>query len=328
MARRSQKSEPETLRKELLQLVINFKNKLLDESLREQVVALVPAHYLLRDLGSSLLVEENCESARERILCYLLKYPRLVVHGDELMVVAGISEYARRIRELRVEFGWAVLSGNTLREMVEQNEITLEELQTTSIKNLKTDVYALMNTAQDREAALRWNEANVLRKSKLSTKEKILTYLKHNVGRPVTGEELRYLANDSKEWARRTRELRTEEGWPIATKNSGKPDLPVGVYLLEEDRQAEVHDRKIPDIVRVKVLERDHHSCRNCNWSHRNKIPNDPRNFLELHHIEHHVNGGDNSVQNLITLCNVCHDEVHRNNISELQLIKLLPSND
>lgn len=324
MARRSKKSEPETLRKQLLALITDFEHKLLEESLREQVLTLVPANHLLRDLGSSLLNEENCNSSRDRILAYLLKYPRAIIHGDELMVVAGISEYARRIRELRVQFGWSVLSGTTLKEMIDQHEITLEELKITSTNCLKTDVYALVATGQDREAALRWNEANVLRRSKISTKDKILSYLRKNVGRPVTGEELRYLANDSKEWARRTRELRTEDGWPIATKNSGRPELDVGAYLLEEDRQAEVHDRKIPDPVRVSVLERDNHSCRNCQWSHSKKTANDPRTFLELHHIEHHAHGGENTLANLITLCNVCHDEVHRKNIPKEDLIKLL----
>lgn len=324
MARRSKKSEPETLRKQLLALIADFEHKLLEDSLREQVLTLVPANHLLRDLGSSLLNDENCNSARDRILAYLLKYPRTIIHGDELMVVAGISEYARRIRELRVQFGWSVLSGTTLKEMTEQQEITLEELQITSANSLKTDVYALMATGQDREAALRWNEANVLRRSKISTKDKILSYLRKNVGRPVTGEELRYLANDSKEWARRTRELRTEDGWPIATKNSGRTELEVGAYLLEEDRQAEVHDRKIPDPVRVSVLERDNHSCRNCHWSHDKKTVNDPRTFLELHHIEHHAHGGENTLANLITLCNVCHDEVHRKKIPKEDLIKLL----
>lgn len=132
MARRSKKSEPETLRKQLLALITDFEHKLLEESLREQVLTLVPANHLLRDLGSSLLNEENCNSARDRILAYLLKYPRAIIHGDELMVVAGISEYARRIRELRVQFGWSVLSGTTLKEMIEQQEITLEELKITS----------------------------------------------------------------------------------------------------------------------------------------------------------------------------------------------------
>lgn len=324
MARRSKKSEPETLRKQLLALITDFEQKLAEDSLREQVLSLIPANHLLRDLGSSLMHEEGCNSARDRILAYLLKYPRVIIHGDELMVVAGISEYARRIRELRVQFGWSVLSGTTLKEMIEQDEITLEELQARTMTVLKTDVYALMATEQDREAALRWNEANVLRRSKLSTKDKILSYLRKNVVRPVTGEELRYLANDSKEWARRTRELRTEEGWPIATRNSGRPELEVGAYLLEEDRQAEVHDRKIPDPVRVAVLERDHHACRNCGWSHARKTANDPRTFLELHHIEHHADGGENTLDNLITLCNVCHDDVHRRKVSGEALLHLL----
>lgn len=324
MARRSKKSEPETLRKQLLALITDFEHKLAEDSLREQVLSLIPANHLLRDLGSSLMHEEGCNSARDRILAYLIKYPRVIIHGDELMVVAGISEYARRIRELRVQFGWSVLSGTTLKEMIEQDEITLEELQARTMTALKTDVYALMTTEQDREATLRWNEANVLRRSKLSTKDKILSYLRKNVGRPVTGEELRYLANDSKEWARRTRELRTEEGWPIATRNSGRPELEVGAYLLEEDRQAEVHDRKIPDPVRVAVLERDHHACRNCGWSHARKTANDPRTFLELHHIEHHADGGENTLDNLITLCNVCHDDVHRRKVSGEALLHLL----
>ncbi|ELY3468840.1 HNH endonuclease [Cronobacter universalis] len=324
MARRSKKSQPETLRKRLVGLLSDFEKKLLEDSLREQVLMLVPVNHLLRDLGSSLLNEESCNSARDRILAYLLKYPKTIIHGDELMVVAGISEYARRIRELRVQFGWSVLNGTTLKEMVEQQEISLDELNENSVKSLKTDVYALVSHEQDREAALRWHEANILRRSKSSTKDKILSYLRKNVGHPVTGEELKYLANDSKEWARRTRELRTEDGWPISTKNSGRPELPVGAYLLEEDRQAEIHDRKIPDPVRVMVLERDNHTCRNCHWSHENKKANDPRTFLELHHIEYHAQGGDNTVENLITLCNICHDEVHRKNIPKDHLIELL----
>ncbi|MCS3429873.1 HNH endonuclease [Klebsiella sp. BIGb0407] len=314
MARRSKQNIPEQLRNELLAFIVDFEYKLVEGSLRDQVKALIPANHILRDLGSSLVVGDSCHSARDRILSYLVAYPRQIIHGDELMIVAGISEYARRIRELRVEFGWAVLSGKLLKEMIEQQEVTLEELGADSIDDLKTDVYTLINTSQDKESAHRWNEANDLRKSKLSVKDKILLHLRKNVGRAVSGEELRYLANDSKEWARRTRELRTEEGWPVATKNSGRPELPVGSYLLEEDRQADIHDRKIPDPVRVKVLERDKHSCRMCGWNHGLKKANDPRTLLELHHIHHHVRGGENSVDNLITLCNVCHDEVHRIN--------------
>jgi len=46
-------------------------------------------------------------------------------------------------------------------------------------------------------------------------------------------------------------------------------------------------------------------------WSHGEWNPSDPRH-LELHHIEHHDKGGDDVAENLKTLCNVCHDVLHR----------------
>ena len=141
----------------------------------------------------------------------------------------------------------------------------------------------------------------------------------------MTGEELKYLAKDRSEWARRVRELRTEDGWPVMTKVSGVRELPVGVYVLEEDRQAPAHDRKIPDPVRVAVLERDNFSCKKCMWNRADANPGDTiRNLLELHHIEHHAARGENVESNLITLCNMCHDDVHRGNISAEELLALL----
>ena len=107
------------------------------------------------------------------------------------------------------------------------------------------------------------------------------------------------------------RELRTEHGWPIATKTTGRPDLGVGVYILQADRQSPKHDRGIPDDVRRAVLRRDGYKCKSCGWSHDEWNPSDPRH-LELHHITHHVKGGANVEENLKTLCTVCHDKVHR----------------
>jgi hypothetical protein len=165
-----------------------------------------------------------------------------------------------------------------------------------AIMAMKTDDYILVGE-QDRDAAYRWNLAKAIRelaKQGVSVQDRILRYLRENVGQPVTGEELRYVAKEATEWGRRTRELRTEEGWPVATKNSGRPDLPVSVYVLEADRQAEPHDRKIPDTVRVSVLERDGFRCRCCHWDPTWRKTGDPRALLELHHIEHHVAGGSN----------------------------------
>ena len=325
MARRSQRDNPEQLRKKLISLLEDFEQKLLENDLREQVKSLVPANYHLRDLGSSLINDEQVESARDRILAYLRKYPGEVVHGDELMVVAGISEYARRIRELRVEHGWPIFTGQALKEALEDEPQDLPELAATDAH--KKDTYILTEDKQDRDAAYRWRLANEIRKSKDGVKQKLLKYFRANVGKRITGEELKYLANNASEWPRRVRELRTEEGWPIVTRVTGMPALAVGTYLLEEDRQAEVHDRKIPDPVRVKVLERDNFCCRCCGWSLAKANAADRyRTLLELHHIEHHAKGGANTVENLITLCNICHDEVHRGNISASELTAKLES--
>ncbi len=308
MVRRSQQKNPETLRLELLALIQNFEGELKSGDFRGKVLALVPAHYLLRDLGSSLIPKERASSARDRIILYLTSYPRQVIKGDELMVVAGIGEWARRARELRVQFGWNIVTGVTAKEMVDEGELNLAEF---GVDKLNPDDYVLFDEQQDRDAAFRWNKANEIRKKKTSVRDKILEFLLVNVGKSVTGEELRYVAGDKTEWARRVRELRTEEGWSVATRTTGRPDLQIGVYTLEDDHQTPPHDRKIPDDIRRKVLIRDGYSCQHCGWGQDQWHKADPRH-LELHHLHHHAKGGENTQENLISLCTACHDEVHR----------------
>lgn len=168
----------------------------------------------------------------------------------------------------------------------------------------------MISIEQDRDAAHRWQTAKRIRQKDVSVRDKILEFLRSNVGIPVSGEELSYVAKDHTEWARRTRELRTEFGWPIVTKQSGRSDLAMGTYLLEEDRQSPPHDRNIDDRTRRSVLVRDNYCCRRCGWSHEKNNRSDPRH-LELHHVTHHINRGANTKDNLITLCTVCHDEWH-----------------
>lgn len=314
MPRRSKpKDNPEELRKALVQLLTDFADELEKDDLRSKVIALIPAFNTLRDLGSSLIPRSEAPSARDRIIEYLKQYPYAVIDGSELMVVSGINEWARRVRELRVQFGWWIYSGVTFKQMA-QNPDDAESFEKIGIDpaKIKPDQYVLMSTVQDRDAALRWNLLNDIRKEKIAVKDKIIKYFRNNVGVQVTGEELSYLAKGRTEWARRVRELRTEEGWPIVTKNAGRDDLPVGVYVLEEDRQAYEHDRKIPDDIRVAVLTRDHFSCVECGWNRAMLSRKDPRHMLELHHKKHHKDGGENTEENLETLCNVCHDKKHR----------------
>jgi hypothetical protein len=298
----------EKIRKQLQELLANFEQELKSDSLRNKVLALVPCFQSLRDLGKSLISSTIARSARDRILHYFMKYPGVIISGDELLVVSGIQEYARRVRELKVQFGWFIASGMTARQMAEESEFPHSTIDVTT---MGPSDYILLSSMQDRDAAHRWNLANEIRRENIAVRDKILKYLRKNVGQKVTGEELKYLAKDRSEWARRVRELRTEYGWPVVTQNTGRPDLEVGVYLLEADRQSPEHDRLIPDPVKRKVLRRDNYKCTACKWSHEGWNRSDPRH-LELHHKKPHVEGGENTESNLITVCTVCHDEIHR----------------
>ena len=300
-------SQTDDLLIELRKILEEFETLSIRGVLRRRVIALVPAFDTIREIGKSLVTDGLKMSARDRLLAYFLEYPRTVLHEKELAVVAGISEWARRVRELRVQFGWKIITGMTVSAMISSEDLGESDFDPAE---LAPNNYVLIDRVQDRDAAHRWNVANEIRKNPGGSRQKILEYLRANVAKQVTGEELSYVAQ-SKEWARRTRELRTEEGWPIVTRQSGNPKLPIGVYVLEEDRQAPVHDRNINDATRRQALQRDNYKCRNCGWTYDDWNPSDPR-FLELHHVIHHVRGGSNELENLKTLCNVCHDGVHK----------------
>lgn len=238
---------------------------------------------------------------------YFRKYPNVIINGDELLVVSGIQEYARRLRELRVQQGWAIASGVTVKDMCEAES----DEDPDNLKAMKPDDYVLLRDTQDRDAAHRWHLANTIRKESSSVRDRILKFMRVSVGQAVTNEELRYVAGDKTEWARRVRELRTEFGWPIVTKTTGRPDLDIGLYVLQADRQSPEHDRAIPDDLRRHVMRRDSYKCMKCAWSHLEWNPSDPRH-LEIHHVKQHAKGGDNAEHNLTTLCTACHDAIHR----------------
>jgi len=292
--RTTKRPNAESIRKKVEGLIKNFEKELKSGDLREKVLALVPIFNNMRDLGKALIPSEYSSAARDRILYYFRTYPETIIKGNELLVISGIQEYARRLRELRVQFGWAIVSGVTINEMSQDGNEEVPEV----LRNMKPSEYVLLRAEQDRDAAHRWNLANAIRKQKGSVRDKILAFLRANIGVGVTNEELRYVAGDKTEWARRVRELRTEYGWPIVTKTTGQPNLGVGVYVLQADRQSPEHDRKIPDDVRREVIRQSSYKCRNCGWSHNEWNPSDPRH-LEIHHKQPHAKGGKNIEGNL-----------------------------
>jgi len=279
-----------------------------DLTLRDKVRKLVQIQYDLRRLNVSVAASDGLVSpaALSRLLEYLKRHVGVVVDGPELEVVSSISEYARRIRQLRVEDGYRIVTGASPDPF--------------SGVDLRPDQYLLTTDVPDSDSARRWHVANRIRKMTASVRNRLLEFLKENVNKVVTTEELAYVANNKREFARRTRELRTEEGYAVATRFSGRPDLSMGEYiLLSVTRIAEPHDRHIPDAVQKEVYARDDNTCRNPDCRYR-YTPADPR-ILELHHIVAHARRGSNTADNLIVLCSICHDDLHA---ARLDVLKCL----
>ena len=68
---------------------------------------------------------------------------------------------------------------------------------------------------------------------KTASKELIRLYFLSNVGKVVNSDQLREASGNASEWARRVRELREHERWPILTHND-RTDLKPGEYLLKD----------------------------------------------------------------------------------------------
>ena len=304
MARRIRIASVESLISDLDRMLSELRVDLTGLTLRQKVLRLVELHYESRCLGVNIVVADGLSptAAMDRIQGYLQRHVGVVIDGAELDVVSGISEYARRIRQLRVERGFRILTGASPDEE--------------SGVQLKPDQYLLTSDKVDPDLARRWHVANRIRKGAGGSKGKILQFLKENVGQVVTTEELAYVSGDKSEFGRRTRELRTEEGYAVATRFTGRPDLNAGEYvLLSLERVAEPHDRHIPSDVQREVYERDHSTCQQCGWNMAKWTATDPR-ILELHHLTTHAVRGSNSADNLLVLCSYCHDEVHAGRIT------------
>lgn len=300
---RQRKEQPKSIIDKVNALVSEVETKLSQYrvkysglSWREKVLLLVQVNKAVKGLGINSNSEAANVGARDRIRLYFCQHVQTIISSDELEVVSGISEFARRIRELRVQYGYKILTGNS-----NDPDVGL---------SLRPNDYFLLDAEPDHTAARRWHIANRIRRGTGGSGIKILNYLKENVGQVVTSEELYYVSKAS-EYGRRTRELRTEQGYSISTKLTGRPDLKMGEYVLEScDRIAEPHDRKIPYDVQSEVYKRASNSCQICGWRRDVWRKEDPR-ILELHHIKEHAKGGQNSPDNLAVLCSRCHDKVH-----------------
>ena len=145
---------------------------------------------------------------------------------------------------------------------------------------------------------------------KISSKERIRQFFLAHIGVVVSSVQIRdAIGPDVSEWARRVRELRDEEGWPILTQNDSAALKP-GQYLLKKKppvKPAVAFSRGISARLRAEVLDRNGFTCQMCGQTPGQVDPETKRKVrLHLGHIKDKSLGGADELSNLRALCSTC----------------------
>ena len=138
---------------------------------------------------------------------------------------------------------------------------------------------------------------------------KLRAHFLANIGRVMDTEELRTVADNQSEWARRVRELRTEEGYLILTHND-RSELKPGQYLLEIAKPQPAFERALSKETRAFVLDRNGFTCQMCGAVAGESHPYDPTRKTRLHigHIIDKSKGGIDEPSNLRAICSICNE--------------------
>lgn len=86
--------------------------------------------------------------------------------------------------------------------------------------------------------------------------------------------------------------------------------------LYGADHFAREDPKQIPAKVRQAVLDRDGAQCQSCGRS--------GEGVLQLHHVIYRSQGGGHHPSNLVTLCFICHERVHRGDL-DITLLEIAP---
>ena len=146
--------------------------------------------------------------------------------------------------------------------------------------------------------------------AKPGSKERIRRFLRARIGQVVTAAQLQEVAQPASEWARRVRELREDEGWPIHTNNDDN-SLSPGQYRLDgepPDPSSYRFTRPISKGLRARVIERNGYTCQMCGAGAGDDDPLNPGRTVRLQvgHIKDRSHGGKDEMNNLRALCSTC----------------------
>lgn len=160
---------------------------------------------------------------------------------------------------------------------------------------------------------------------KSGAKSRLRSHFLANIGRIMDSEELRVVAGNQTEWARRVRELRTEEGYQILTHND-RIELKPGQYLLETPTPKHAFSRSISKETRALVLDRNGFTCQMCGAVAGEAHPYDSSRKTRLHigHIIDKSMGGTDDPSNLRAVCSVCNEGASNVTLTRPDLHKLL----
>lgn len=144
---------------------------------------------------------------------------------------------------------------------------------------------------------------------KKGSKQLILDYLLAHVGEVIESQKLQEASGWKAEWARRVRELRDEEGWPILS-HKDRADLKPGQYILESTKRRPAFKRGISKETKAYVLERNGYTCQMCGAAAGDPDPFTPGRTVRLTmgHIIDKSKGGDDSPSNLRAVCTNCNE--------------------
>jgi HNH endonuclease len=160
---------------------------------------------------------------------------------------------------------------------------------------------------------------------KKGARSKLREHFLNNIGKIMDSDELREIAGGITEWARRVRELRSEEGYQIQTHND-RSDLKPGQYILEDPKPIPAFERAISKETRAFVLDRNGFTCQMCGAVAGELHPYDLTRRTRLHigHIVDKSQGGTDDPPNLRAICSVCNEGASNLTLERPSSLKLL----
>jgi hypothetical protein len=136
-------------------------------------------------------------------------------------------------------------------------------------------------------------------------RDKIRNFLEANVGMIVTTEQISRIAG-IRDYQRRIRELRGEEGMQILSYRDRR-DLKPNQYILASTDRLPRFSHRIDKTQRARIIERDGLTCSMCGVAAGQPDPYNSSRKITLH-VDHLDPDGPTSDGNLRTLCHNCNE--------------------